>query len=131
MRWDDSKSIIEFPIQEFLDSYGKKAGKILNKEEEDLFMEYNMSSNNELDIIEDDEDDADLIDASEADIEKKPLRKVVYDERVLKITFNKSKQSVSCDYCIKLPNGNNKLGKFNMKHSNNGYEELEEKVNPD
>ena len=108
MRWNDSKSIIEFPIQEFLDSYGKKAGKILNKEEEDLFMEYNMSSNNELDIIEDDEDDADLIDASEADIEKKPLRKFVYDERELKITFNISNQSVSCDYCIKLPNGNNK-----------------------
>ena len=90
-----------------------------------------MSSNNELDVIEDGEDDADLIDASEADVEKKPLRKVVYDERVLKITFNKSKQSVSCDYYIKLPNGNNKSGKFSMKHSNNGYEELEEKVNPD
>lgn len=67
-----------------------------------------MSSNNELDIIEDDEDDADLIDASEADIEKKPLRKFVYDERELKITFNISKQSVSYDYSIKLPNGNNK-----------------------
>ena len=90
-----------------------------------------MSSNNELDIIEDDQDDADLIDASEADVEKKPLRKVVYEERVLIITFNISKQSVSCDYCIKLPNGNNKSGKFSMKHSNNGYEDLEEKVNPD
>ena len=80
---------------------------------------------------EDDEDDSNLISGEEYNSNKKPLRKVVYKESILILTFNISKSSVTCQYSIKLPNGMNKTGKFNMKCNLNGFEELEEKCNND
>ena len=122
-------------IEKFEKYYGKKAEKILKRKKKDIFKIDNRLIVNELESMEDknedDEDDSNLISGEEYNSNKKPLRKVVYKESILVLTFNISKSSVSCQYTIKLPNGMNKTGKFNMKCKINGFEELEEKCNND
>lgn len=135
----------KWSMKEFDEQYGTKVEKILGKKIVKIFVSLSSECSNDSDSDDDDIDDNDNENDNEDDKKNrrfnkrshkletnKSLRKVIYSEKVLSIECHINKQSVNCKYNIKLPNGHNKTGKFDMKKPiSNGFGNLEEKVNQD
>ena len=130
-------------IKDFEYAYGTKVEKILGVKVKSIFINFNASYSNELYYQEgggdsDDEESNEnhkhrRINTHSNNIEnEKSLRSVTYTEKILSITCHIGKPTVSCSYNIKLPDGHNKTGKFDIKKPlSHGFENLEEKVNQD
>lgn len=138
--FSQSKNVYE--LKDFYKIYGRKIEKILKRNPDDVFQNFRQvlshdfddSFNYNVSMGSNNAKGNKVINNNAQNLEKpRILKQVVYTEKTLTLKIDINKHNVIVNYTVKLSDGRNKNGKFQLekKLGGGGFEKLEEKVNVD